>query len=272
MKGSRLIGLALVFLLILSLLVALGWMATDFETQNETLSYGAPSLRHPLGNDVFGRNILSRALYGLWIAIQIGTVSSAVATALGVFFGSLAGYKGGFIARSVEWLYSSLDSIPYLLLLAAFRYALGPGLQNAYIALGLTAWVPLCRMLQVEVQRLKFTDFVLSARALGFDSLSILIRHILPNTFHLILTHFLLTFILAVKIEVLLSYLGLGVQIGTPSWGLMIDDAKSEWARGFWWNMIAATGFLFALVFSLTWTVERWRHRLDPRHLQRSVL
>lgn len=249
----------------LALLAALGLIATDFSSTNLDLSYQAPSGEHWLGTDFLGRDVLSRAIHGARIALFIGFFAATIATLIGFTLGSLAGYFGGWVDSLVTWAYSTVESIPYILLISAFTYSLGAGLTNLYLALGLTGWVKLCRLIRGEVLKIREQEFISAAKAMGTGHLSIMFKHIAPNVLYLALVQFSLTLIFAIKIEVILSFLGLGVEPGTPSWGLMINDAKVELTRGIWWNLLAATAFMFVLVLAVNIFTDRLRHNLEPK-------
>ena len=133
-----------------------------------------------------------------------------------------------------------------------------------YVALGLTSWVNLCRLIRGEVMRHKNRDYVQAASALGGGHTRKLVKHIFPNVSHLVIINFSLMFQTAIKTEVILSYLGLGVQ-GRPSWGTMIDDAKLELARGVWWQLGAATLAMMIVVLSLNILGDALRDALDPK-------
>ncbi|MCJ8275808.1 MAG: hypothetical protein MJK18_03130, partial [Bdellovibrionales bacterium] len=125
---------------LIALLAQFGLIASDFALVNNSNAYQPPSSDYWLGTDIFGRNVLSRAIHGTKTALAVGFVSTSLAAIIGLFLGSLAGYFGGKIDDLVIWLYTTVDSIPYILLISAFAFALGQGLTNLYLALGLTSW------------------------------------------------------------------------------------------------------------------------------------
>jgi peptide/nickel transport system permease protein len=259
---------ALIFLsyVFLALGAQLGWLATDYETVHRDLVYQAPSQNFWLGTDFFGRSVLQRAIQSTRVALVVGLSSTLLAVFLGVLLGSLAGYLRGWVDSFIVWIYTTLDSIPYILLLASFALALGQGLSNVFLALGLTTWTTLCKIIRSEVMKLQTSEYVLAARAQGFQTGHILFKQILPNLSHIILIQAGIIFVSVIKIEVILSYLGLGMEPGSPSWGLMIDDAKQEITRGIWWNMAAATFFMFGLILSVHLLLEALRKKWDPQN------
>jgi ABC-type dipeptide/oligopeptide/nickel transport system permease subunit len=244
----------------------LGLLAIDFETAHRDLVYQPPSREFLMGTDFLGRSVLQRTLQATRVAMVVGTLSTLLAVFLGVLLGSMAGYLRGWVDYLIVWIYTTLDSIPYILLLAAFAFALGQGLSNVFLALGLTTWTTLCKIIRTEVIKLRTTEYVLAAKAQGFRTWQILFQQILPNLSHLIFIQAGIIFVSVIKIEVILSYLGLGMEPGSPSWGLMIDDAKQEITRGIWWNMAAATLFMFGLILSVHLLLEALRKRWDPQN------
>jgi peptide/nickel transport system permease protein len=241
----------------------LGWIANDYDIVHRDLVYQPPSKDFLLGTDFFGRSVLQRSLQATRVALAIGVSSTCLAIILGVLLGSLAGYQRGWVDSVVVWIYTTLDSIPYILLLASFAIALGQGLINVFLALGLTSWTTLCKMIRSEVMKLQTSEYVLAARAQGFRTRAILLKQILPNLSHIIFIQAGIIFVSVIKIEVILSYLGLGMEPGSPSWGLMIDEAKQEITRGIWWNMAAATFFMFGLILSVHLLLEAFRKKWD---------
>lgn len=227
-------------------------------------AYAPPGHGFLLGTDVLGRSVLQRVIHGTRIALVVGFVSTGIAIPIGILFGLCAGY----FRRADElivWFYTTIDSIPYILLVLALALILGKGLIAVCIALGLTSWVSACRVVRGEVIKQKELDYVQAARAMGAGHGRILFMHILPNVMHLVLIQASLVFVDAVKSEVILSYLGVGVQ-GEPSWGVMIDDARIELiGRGVWWQFAAATLAMFALLLAFNVFNDALRDALDPK-------
>ena len=234
---------------------------------NETVgaSYEKPSLGHILGTDIFGRDVFIRVIYGIKISISIGFVTTAIAVPIGILFGALAGYFGGRIDDFFVWLYSTFSSIPYLLFILALALVLGKGIFSVYIALGITSWVGICRVVRGEFIKYRERDYVSAAHALGAGHMRIIFRHILPNVMPLIFINASLLFVSAIKAEVILSYIGVGVQ-GKPSWGNMIADAKLELVgRGVYWQFLGATLAMFIIVLAFNIFSDALRDSFDPR-------
>jgi peptide/nickel transport system permease protein len=250
--------------IIVAILCKMEIIFTDVSTINNANAFADFSFQHPFGTDVFGRDILSRAAHGAATALSVGFIASGMSLLIGLFLGAISGYFGGKVDTIVSWIYTTVDSVPYILLIPALTFILGKGLVNVYIALGLTSWVTLCRLVRGEVLKQKSREYVEAAKAIGSSQSRILFKHIMPNVMHLAFIQFGLGFVGAIKTEVILSYLGLGVDPTTPSWGIMIDDAKLEIPRAFFGNILAASVFMFGLILAFNFLNEGLRDVLDP--------
>jgi ABC-type dipeptide/oligopeptide/nickel transport system permease subunit len=248
---------------IVAILVGLGFLAADWE-QSVGPSYSTPSATHPFGLDIFGMSVWAKTLKGTEVAMSVGLITSIISITIGVTLGALAGYFGGKIDELIVWFYTTFSSIPYIMLVVAIAFIMGKGLLTVYLALGLTSWVSLCRLIRGEVMRHKDREYVQAAAAIGGGDMRKLFVHILPNVLHIVIINFSLQFQTAIKSEVILSYLGLGVQ-GRPSWGIMIDDAKLELARGVWWQLAAATLAMLIVVLAFNILGDALRDALDPK-------
>ncbi len=227
-------------------------------------SYAAPSWDNLLGTDIFGRSVVAKVIKGTEIAMSIGLFTAIVSTVIGVFLGSIAGYYGGKVDEVIVWFYTTFASIPGIMKLVAISFILGKGLFAIYLALGLSNWVHLCRLVRGEVIRHKDREYVQAATAIGGGNFRKLFKHILPNVFHIVIIQFSLQFQTAIKSEVILSYLGLGAQ-SVPSWGTMINDSKLELARDVWWQLSAATAAMLIVVLAFNILGDALRDALDPK-------
>lgn len=251
--------------LLMAMLCATGLIFTNYAVTNNEITYQAPSAQFLFGTDVFGRDVLARAAHGTITSLIVGFFGSALAVLIGTFLGSIAGYFGGLIDEMIVWFYTTVDTIPFILLIVSFSFVMGAGLNTMCLALGLTSWVGNCRIVRSEFMKHRERDYVQGATALGAGHARRIFLHILPNTFHLVLINFSLGFVSAIKAEVILSFLGLGVEPGTPSWGMMISDAKLELSRDIWWGFAAATLFMFFMVLAFTLFNDALRDALDPK-------
>jgi len=236
-------------------------------------SYQPPTWKHLFGTDIFGQSVLRKTLYGAKISITVALCASLISLAIGVPLGAIAGYFGGVVDEIVVWIYSTLSSIPYIILIMAFAVVLQDrtlfgvkltGITAVYLAIGLTSWVGICRLIRGEVIKRKQSEYVLAARSYGCSAPRIIFRHLLPNVFHIVIISFSLRFVSFIHAEVILSFLGLG-ESSRPSWGAMINDARIELSRGVWWQMTAATIAIFFLSLALNTFGDALRDSLDPK-------
>ena len=235
-----------------------------------------------LGLDIEGRSVLWRLAYGTRIALLIMICTCALSISIGLVLGLLAGYFGGWVDDVITWLYSTVSSVPWLLLVIAMAYVIQNleavransfiawvadklgGLPTVVLAMGLTDWVGLCRLIRGEAIKLRDQDFVTAARAIGAGGGRILMRHVMPNTFHIVVITFSLASVGYVQAETVLAFLGLGITT-KPSWGRMIDDSKLELLQGVWWEFAAATIAIIILSLALNTLGDALRDALDPK-------
>lgn len=263
------------------------------ELPDGTATRDFPALRHPgshlFGTDKVGNDVLFTALKGVRTAIVIGAGTTLIIVPFAIFFGVVAGYCGGFIDDIVQYVYTTLASIPGVLLIVAFMLLFGTtGYQGGLITeaqldlgvfilndrlfwlaliLGITSWTDLCRLIRGETLKLRELEYVQASKAFGVGSPGIIYRHIVPNLMHLVLITFVLQFSGLVLAEAILSYIGIGVGPQMGSWGNMINTARLELSRDpvVWWNLLAAFAFMFALVLPANIFGDAVRDALDPR-------
>jgi ABC-type dipeptide/oligopeptide/nickel transport system permease subunit len=257
------LGVVLVYFLV-ALGVWLGVWGTGWADVDGP-KWGDLSSEHWFGTNIIGQDIFQRSLYSTKTAFEIGLVVAVLSTVLGALLGAIAGFFSGRWSDSVVlWLMGVLDSIPFYLFVAAVAYALAGSPWAMHIAMVSTFWTTTARLVRGEVIKLKNFEFVEAARAIGVPELTIIYRHILPNTFHILLVQATIVFVAAIKSEVILSFLGLGVKDGV-SWGLMISESTQEVMAGFFNNFLAASICMFVLVMAFNMFSDALQDALDPR-------
>jgi len=228
-------------------------------------------LKMLLGTDRQGRSILIRTVYSIKIALEVGFVTALLAVLVGSILGAAGAYFGGWVDHVVIWLFSTFSSIPSLVLLTVLAFMFTGSrfdgtLIPLYTAFSLTFWIGPCRVIRGEVLKVKELEYVQAATSIGFGRVYILLRHILPNTAYLMFINFSLLFIGAVKGEVILTFLGLGLKNGA-SWGIMISQSASEVIEGRFWQISAATAFMFGLVLAFNTLTDALQDAFDPKHV-----
>lgn len=223
--------------------------------------------RHLLGTDRVGNDVLYLALKGVRTGMIIGAFTTLLVVPFALLFGVTAGYFGGWIDDTIQFVYTVLASIPSVLLIVAFMVIFGQGLPQLCIILGITSWTGLCRVLRGETLKLREMEFVQAAEAMGVSRARIMGRHVIPNLMHVVLITSVLSFSGRVLAEAVLTYIGIGVGGNTISWGVMINDALRELAQQpvIWWKLAAAMGFMLGLVLPANLFGDALRDALDPR-------
>ena len=220
--------------------------------------------RFLLGTDLFGRDVLSRLLVGTRISLSIGLISVLISLIVGIFLGSLGGFYGGFVDKAVMWIINVTWSIPTLLLVIAISVALGKGFWQVFIAVGLTMWVEVARIVRGQVMSIKNRQYVIATQVLGFSTFRTLFRHILPNAFGPLVVITASNFAAAILIESGLSFLGIGVQPPIPSWGTMIKDHYQFLVMGKPYLALIPGLAIMLLVSSFMLIGNSLRDRFDP--------
>jgi oligopeptide transport system permease protein len=236
----------------------------DYEAQN--LDYGAqpPSAAHWFGTDYFGRDLLTRILFGSQISLTVGLLAASVAASIGTLYGAISGYLGGRIDGFMMRLVDVVYSLPYMFLVIVLVTIFGKSLPLLFVSLGLVGWLMTARIVRGQMLSLKEREFVLAARSSGVRGPTILFRHLIPNTIGPIIVYFTLTVPSMILQEAFLSFLGLGVQAPRPSLGALINDGAQHMTV-FWWELLFPGSVMALLLFSLNFLGDGVRDALDPQ-------
>ncbi|MFK8011604.1 MAG: ABC transporter permease [Marinicellaceae bacterium] len=250
--------------LIIALGVWFGIWGVNWSDTTDALWQG-PSWEHWFGTNVIGQDVLTRVLYSTKVAFEVGFTVAILSTALGAALGALSGfYSGSWIDAIILWLMGVLDSIPFYLFVAAVAFALEGFSFSMHVAMIATFWTLTARVVRGEVIKLKGQEFVEAARSIGVRENKIIFKHIMPNTSHILLVQSTIAFVAAIKSEVILSFLGLGVKDGV-SWGLMISESTQDVLAGHFNNFISSSVFLFVLVIAFNMFSDSMQDALDPK-------
>ena len=272
-KGKPLIAWREI-LLTLGVISLLGFCASDLAAKY-----------HLFGTTKIGADVFYATIKSIRTGLVIGTLTTLIMLPFALFFGMLAGYLGGWVDDIIQYVYTTLSSIPGVLLIVAGVMSLQIFIANHLswfptvaqradarllalcLILGITSWTGLCRLLRAETLKLREIDFVAAATALGVKKRQIITRHILPNVMHIVLITVVLDFSMLVLAEAVLAYVGVGVDPTTFSWGNMINTARLELAREpiVWWPLLAAFVFMFVLVLAANIFADAVRDAFDPR-------
>ena len=259
-----LIGLGLlVFLCVISLLTP--WIAPyGYEEQNLLMGAQPPSAEHWLGTDVFGRDMLTRIMWGGRVSLMVGFIATAVALAIGVIYGAVAGYVGGRVDAVMMRLVDILYALPFMIFIILLMVVFGRNLLLLFFAIGAVEWLTMARIVRGQVMSLRKQEFVEAAHSLGLSQWIIIRRHIIPNTLGPVIVYTTLTIPSVMLLEAFLSFLGLGIQPPQSSWGLLINYGV-ETMEEYPWLLIFPGIALSLTLFALNFLGDGLRDALDPR-------
>jgi ABC-type dipeptide/oligopeptide/nickel transport system permease subunit len=259
MAGGVVVALLCLIAIFADVLAPLPYTKTNFGRLNE-----GPSRDYPLGTDQLGRDLLSRMIYGARISMIVGLGAQIVVVLIGLPIGALSGYLGGrvdlFLTRFIDVMYA----FPRLLFVILVMSALGAGLLNIFIAIGLTGWVGIARQTRAQVLMIKEKEFVEGARALGAGFGRLLGRHILPNALTPIVVSVTFGIPEAIFTEAALSFIGVGINPPTPSWGQMVGDGQ-QYLRSYWHLCVFPSIAIAITMLSFTFLGDGVRDALDPK-------
>ncbi len=257
-------GVGIIALLVLTALGCQWFAPLDPIQQTLEDRLLAPSFHHWMGTDQYGRDVFSRLLYGSRISLAVGLVAVSIYVFIGTFVGAVAGYYGGLVDALLMRLVDVLLCIPTFFLILMVIAFVGPSIINVMVIIGLTSWTDVARLVRGEVLSLKEREFVQAAKVIGMKDIRIIIKHILPNAMGPILVVATLGIGGAILTESALSFLGLGVQPPTPSWGNMLQEGKDHLTDA-WWLVTFPGLAIFITVLGYNLLGEALRDLLDPR-------
>jgi peptide/nickel transport system permease protein len=260
------VGLGALLLLLVGAIFAP--VLTPYGVRDQDLfnTLAAPSWAHPLGTDELGRDLLTRLFYGGRVSLSVGLLSTAVAVLVGLVVGSLAGLFGGWLDRVLMRFIDLMLVFPALILLILFASLFGTSYLTIVLVLGAVSWMTVARLVRAAFLELKPKAFVEASRALGSSHLRLCLKHLLPNALGPVIVAATLNTASAIIAESTLSFLGLGIQPPTPSWGNMLQNAQAQMTSAPWTAVFPGL-MIFLTVISINFVGDALRDALDPRHV-----
>jgi peptide/nickel transport system permease protein len=234
---NLLLGLAIMVGLVGVALLAPLLSSYQPHQQNYDITLQGPSFAHPFGTDNFGRDILTRVIYGAQIDLRVGAIAVIAPFIIGIVLGCLAGYFGGWMDTVIMRCVDIVQAFPFIVIVVAIVAVLGPGLQNMYIAVALTAWIVYARLVRGEILVVKQKEFVLAARVIGMRDLRVISAHVLPNVITASIVYAMADIALYIGLAAALSFLGLGAKPPDPEWGAMITEGQAYITTAWWMSV-----------------------------------
>lgn len=254
-----------VILLLSAISLVTPWIAPyGYEAQDLALGASPPSLQHWFGTDIFGRDLLTRVMYGGRMSLLVGFVATGVALVIGVLWGTVAGYIGGRVDAVMMRIVDILYALPFMIFIILLMVVFGRSILLLFVAIGAVEWLTMARIVRGQVQSLRRQEFIEAAHSLGLSRWAIIRRHIIPNTLGPVIVYTTLTIPGVMLLEAFLSFLGLGVQPPQSSWGLLINSGV-ETMEEYPWLLIFPGLALSITLFALNFLGDGLRDALDPR-------
>lgn len=258
------VGLVIVVLIIATAIAAPLLAPEGFDHQVYEDAYLFPSVDHPMGTDGLGREVWFRVVYGARVSLLVGIVSQVWAYGVGVLLGAVAGFRGGRTDYLIMRLVDAMAAFPSLLFAILVMSALGGGLWQLMLAISLTNWITPCRLTRGQFLQLRESEFVTAARTIGVTNANIVRVHLLPNALSPLIVALTLGIPSAIFAEAGLSFLGLGINPPTPSWGQMVSEGR-QYLNYYWYMAVFPALGIALLMLGFTWAGDGLRDALDPR-------
>lgn len=262
-----LVGLAIVLMILLAAVGASILAPAGYDHQVYAAAYQFPSRAHWLGTDSLGREVWDRIIFGARISLAVGVLSQVWGYGIGVFLGALAGFRGGRTDYVIMRFVDAMAAFPSLLFAILVMAALGGGLWQLMLAIGLTNWITACRLTRAQLLQLRESEYVIAARAIGARNGHIVWAHLLPNALSTLIVGLTLGIPSAIFSEAGLSFLGLGINPPTPSWGQMVSEGR-EFINYYWYLAVFPALAIALMMLGFTWLGDGLRDALDPRNVR----
>lgn len=267
-RRQTLWGMALCALFLLVVIVS-PWLIGDGGLSPALLQRNQPpSLAHPFGTDWMGRDMLSRSLHGMSLSLQVGLLAAGISALIGTGLGLAAGTLGGWVDAVIIWVVDVFFSLPHLVLLILIAFAVGGGTRGVIIAVALTHWTGLARVIRAEVLQVVNADYVQVSRRFGQSPLWIARHHMIPHIVPQLLVGLILLFPHAILHEAALSFIGIGLSPHIPAIGIILAESMRHLSTGYWWLGVMPGLLLLLSVKAFDWLGENVRSLLDPKTSQ----
>ena len=266
LKRNKVAMVSLVVIVLIALMAIFAPYVAPYDPYVQDLSkiLAPPSAEHWLGTDDLGRDILSRVIHGARVSLTVGLVAESIALALGVVIGAVAGYFGSWVDNLISRIMEVFASFPQILFAMGIMFAMGPGILNIFIAIGLVGWTGVARIVRGQVMQLKEMEYVQAARATGAGTAHIIFRHLIPNCLPTIIIVAAMNIPANIMTEASLSFIGLGVQLPHPSWGSMVSIGRKYIRIAPHFSVYPGIAIIIT-VLAFTMLGDGLRDALDPR-------
>ncbi len=265
-RNPRLLIGGLILIILILLAVTAQWLPlANPERGRGSEAYQSPSANHWLGTDATGRDVLARVIFGARVSLSVGLVAVTIGLVVGGTLGLVAGWRGGWLDALIMRIIDGLLAFPTLLLAISITAALGPRLETVMVAIGIINIPAFTRLARGQTLQIKNREYIEAAKALGLKETRIMLRHVLPNILNPIIVQASLALATAILAEASLSFLGLGAQPPTPTWGADINAGRSWLSKNYWWMVVGPGAGIMLTIYAFNLLGDGIRDLLDPR-------